>query len=362
MKCFNCKNKINIFDNRCENCNNKNYLRDLLFGFFIGVNLLIIFLLISYFSEDFYFNNNKMLTSENHFIDKDGYYTIVKHDNFYKAVNIKNKDMAYKLIIQDSLKQKNNCNSEIKKIEDDIINNYGIKAVNFCEMNLDLANEVKEVFKVIYDEYPLARGYLTNATLRNYSEDDEEVIASFNPTTFFASSDTISSYPWVYKTQIFLNASYFLNSKKLENAVINSGRSGYFPPNTTRYSFVAHELGHYLSFVSLINSYKEKNISFVKKNDYKKLYKIINDFNNGKFAREILIEAFNNYKIDYKDNILSFDQWRATISLYAVSKDENGKYIYDESIAEAFHDYFLNKDSASLASKYIVSVLKNKLS
>ena len=35
--------------------------------------------------------------------------------------------------------------------------------------------------------------------------------------------------------------------------------------------------------------------------------------------------------------------------------------IYDETIAEAFHDVYLNKDNAKDASKYIVSILKKKL-
>ena len=46
------------------------------------------------------------------------------------------------------------------------------------------------------------------------------------------------------------------------------------------------------------------------------------------------------------------------LSKYALSKDESGKYIYDETIAEAFHDVYLNDDKASLPSKYIMRILK----
>ena len=35
--------------------------------------------------------------------------------------------------------------------------------------------------------------------------------------------------------------------------------------------------------------------------------------------------------------------------------------IYDETIAEAFHDVYLNGDNATPASIYIVRVLKQKL-
>ena len=42
-------------------------------------------------------------------------------------------------------------------------------------------------------------------------------------------------------------------------------------------------------------------------------------------------------------------------------KDSNGYYIYDETIAEAFHDYYLNGTDAAPASLVIVDVLKSKL-
>ena len=58
---------------------------------------------------------------------------------------------------------------------------------------------------------------------------------------------------------------------------------------------------------------------------------------------------------------IGFDEWRATISKYAVTKDNSGKYLYDETIAESFHDVYVNGDNAVDASKYIVAVLKSRL-
>ena len=43
-------------------------------------------------------------------------------------------------------------------------------------------------------------------------------------------------------------------------------------------------------------------------------------------------------------------------------KNNNGEYIYDETIAEAFHDYYINRDNAKEVSKEIVKVLKKYLS
>ena len=71
-------------------------------------------------------------------------------------------------------------------------------------------------------------------------------------------------------------------------------------------------------------------------------------------------EAYNNYKKDTNTS-LTLDEWRATISSYAVAKDNSGDYIYDETIAEGFHDVYLNGDNAKDASKYVVDVLKKKL-
>ena len=59
---------------------------------------------------------------------------------------------------------------------------------------------------------------------------------------------------------------------------------------------------------------------------------------------------------------IPLDEWRATISDYAVTKNNDGEYIYDETIAEAFHDCYLNGSNAKPASRMIMKVLNTKLS
>ena len=71
-------------------------------------------------------------------------------------------------------------------------------------------------------------------------------------------------------------------------------------------------------------------------------------------------EAHENFKKDTGSNI-DLDVWRETISSYAVAKDNSGNYIYDETIAESFHDVYLNGETAADASKYVVAVLKKYL-
>ncbi len=285
--------------------------------------------------------------------------TSIVYDNQYKKQTVlKSVDDVYKMIVTDSLKQKNNCSAEVVVIENEIITNYGIRAVNLCEMETDFAEELRDVIKYIYEEYPSARNYMTNITLANV-DSDATFMAAFMPIFTFATSNTSSGYPVGIKTQIILNAKFFLNPSKIDSSVSYGTKSGYFPPNATRSSTVAHEFGHYLSYIALLNHYNNGSLTFVK-NSNSKLMPIYNDFNEGNFSYDIINEAYLKYK-QSADSNMSFDEFRASISKYAVAKDGEGNYIYDETIAEAFHDCYLNGDNAQLASKLIIGVLLSYL-
>lgn len=285
--------------------------------------------------------------------------TSIVYDNQYlKMMTFSSENDVRKLIIADSVKQKDNCPANIIKIENEIVDNYGITAVNFCEMSEELASELRNVIKDIYNRFPSARNYLTNITIANVGE-QYTYIAAFMPSFSFATSNTSTNFPIAVKTQIILNASLFLNESKLENSVERSSKSGYFPPNATRSSTVAHEFGHYLSFVALSNKYQVKRLNFVKYSQYNTLASIIEDFDNGDFSYDLLNEAYQEYIKEYPNT--SFDGFRKSISRYAMAKDSSGLYIYDETIAEAFHDVYLNGDNAKPASKYIMKVLESKL-
>ena len=345
------------------NSKNNKY-KELINGIIVGLFfVLIISIIVILKSNDFYYSIKKdnsigKLEVENELDNK--YRTIIVHDNTYTGVSISNSEEARKLIEKDSTKQKSTWNKDIVKLENKIIKDFNITAVNLCEMDYDFASELYNVLNKIYSEYPSVRGYMTNISLRNSTVQNEKVIAAFTPTFEFAKSDTYSSYPWIYKTEILLNSSYFLNQEKLNSTVSDASITGHFPPNATTYSPVAHELGHYLSFVALLNYYKTNSILLVDKSDSEKIYKITYDYAKGVYSKKIVDEAYSNYKKD-GNNKIDFNTWRRSISSYAVSRDNNGKYIYDETIAEAFHDTYLNGDNAKDASKYIVKVLKNKL-
>ena len=345
-------------------------------GVSVGLSVLIIivfFILIFgnsryYFSTDVY-DNNEINNNNNNEINntnesktaqkKGKYSTIINTDNTYSGMKIKNVNDAYELIVEDSVNQKYSTSNEIKDIENEIIDKYGITAVNLCELGVEFAREIENVFEKVYNEYPSVRGHLTNLSLVNASI-SESYIAAFMPVFNFATSDSSSGYPWVIKTQVLLNTTYFLNTERLEVSVIDSSNSGHFPPNTTRYSPVAHELGHYLSFLAMMKYYNVDSILLIDNTNIKNLNKIYEDFAKGTFSLLMIEEAYNNYKKDTNTS-LTIDEWRATISDYAVARDNKGEYIYDETIAEAFHDVYLNEDNARDASKYVISVLKKHL-
>lgn len=346
--------------------NNKNII---IIGITIAIIFIIIAVVVVYSLEtdnksDYYFNNEVIGETETAQSNistttstKGKYKTAIITDNVYYGISVRNVEEANKLISQDSIDQKkSDYSKEIIKIENDIMQKYNITAVNLKEMDVDFAKELENVIKTIYTEYPGARGYLTNLTLTNLDMSEASVIALFSPSFMFGTSNTSSTRPWVIKTQIQLNAKYFLNQERIETTVEASAKAGHFPKNASKYSPVAHELGHYLSFIALMNHYNTKSIVVVNDNQVQNYYAILKDFGNGTFSKLMLDEAYENYK---KDNgYIDFDEWRGQISKYALAKDDAGDYIYDETIAEAFHDVYLNNNNANNVSKYIVKVLK----
>lgn len=384
--CNKCGNLL-VDDNKKDNnidkvknnlLNNFNKLNLKQKNIFIGVSAGVITIILLFLVSSILNNSSKYYFDEKKIEDGDGnvenlnktdgtinskkkskYATSVVYDNTYSGITVKNDKEAYDLIVKDSIEQKKNCPSEINKIEEEITKKYGINAVNLCELDINFAKELVNVLKVLYDEYPIARGIITNLTLVNGSLKNN-YIAAFMPVFLFGTTDSDSTYPWVIKTQILLNSSYFLNQERLKTSVIDSSKSGHFPPNATIYSPVAHEFGHYLSFLSLMKEYQEKKILIINDNNINNLNLILDDFSSGKHSLDMITEAYNKYKNKVGTD-LQLDQWRGTISQYALAKDNSGNYIYDETIAESFHDVYLNKENAKDASKYIIDVLKSRL-
>lgn len=381
MRCPKCNEEIKKEYKHCLKCgymlNKNNPLKMILIGilFGVGASFLGILIVNLFMPSNKYYFRDKVLDEigiessitgdicerKDGTIDttKSSTTTSIVSDNTYVCEELDNEEMATKLIKEDSIAQKDNCSEEILEIEETFIKKYGITAVNLCEMDVEFASELEKVFGKIYNEYPKARGYLTNISLKNETIFRSGVIASFLPIFSFADINS-SDYQLVIKTQMFLSSSYFLNPEKLKSATMDASNSGHFPKNATIYSPVAHEMGHYLSFIALLKDFDVSSILLIDTNHYSSLSEIGIASKSGDFSLSMLEEAYKNYQQDTKDSI-SFDEWRGQISNYALAKDNGGNYIYDETVAEAFHDVYLNGDNATSASKYIVAVLKEKL-
>lgn len=309
-------------------------------------------------------NSSSVYISEEHIKEEDPTIkarekglTVIETDHVY-YISLNNDSKASKKIIEDSVNQKDKCPKEIVEIENRIVKNYGVTAVNLCEMEKPLALEIEKVVKRIYEEYPTSHGYLTNLSLIN--PDANGYIACFMPFFSFTFPEGDETFPVTNKTQVLLNTTYFLDVSFYEKAMKNSVASGHFPKGANTSSAVAHELGHYLSFITLLKRYNVDSVLIERNENIQSIIQITKDFSSGENSLEMIKEAYNNYKNKYNSNI-SIDEFRSSISGYAVAKDNTGEYIYDETIAEAFHDYYLNGANASKASLEIVKVLNERL-
>ena len=357
-------NNYNINYNRGRINQNNNNRKMILGGLGFGTTIVIIaFIVISMNSNNNYYfdtsngynNDTTGQTTTSTPVKRGTYSTAIVYDNTYTGIKIESSYDAKKLIEKDSVDQKSKCPSGIKQVEDSIISKYGITAVNLCEIDVDFAKEIAKVFEKVYNEFPGARGNLTNLSIVNASMGDD-YIAAFMPALGFAEYNDV----YVFKTLLVLNSEYYLNEERLANGVKMSSQSGHFPKNATKYSPVAHELGHYLSFLALLKHHNFKSMLIIHNSDGYIYQEIVTDFNRGDFSLSMIKEAYEKYKKEV-GTTKSLDEWRSTISAYAMAKDKYGKYIYDETIAEAFHDVYLNGNNAADASKYIVAVLKSKL-
>lgn len=292
-----------------------------------------------------------------------GYNTsLMRTDNKYNRKNISTHKEAIEFIKKDFSEQELYCFSEydVSIIENKIEKNYSIPSVSFCDISLEETKKIQNVIDRMYSLFPNIKGALTNITITN-ADTNSEYIAHFQPMYQFVNiNENINSYNKVNKTQILLNSYYFLNEDIMSKPVESIVGENWYVKDATWESTIAHELGHYISFVSLLKKNSIDNITLVTKENKNTIDNILNDFNSGLYSTTLVMEALTNYNNKYKTNI-TLKEFASTISKYAASVDKNGNLIADETIAEAIHDYYLHGNNIKETSKEIVSVIKSKL-
>lgn len=280
--------------------------------------------------------------------------TLLKTNNTYENIKIDSLEEAQEQIYNDFDNQFYLCKNdiEIKRMEYDLETKYDITSINFCDLSEEKVSKISQVIEKIYELFPNIKGSLTNITLTN-SLSQGDYVAYFQPRyEFINSNQDINSFNKVNKTQILLNSYYFLNDKINEIDLEKYVKDAYLE------STIAHELGHYITFKSLLNSYNLDSITFVTNNNEAKINEVINSFDA--YCDNVLNIALLRYNNKYNIN-LDLNSFALNISKYAGTKDENNKLIASETIAEAIHDYFLHESNLKKESQEIIEVIKENL-
>ncbi len=276
--------------------------------------------------------------------------SLLKSDNIYNNRKITSDYDAVNSIIYDSDSEAWLCSYDKKviDIEKRLEKEYGILSVSFCDISYEEAQEIENIISGTMNLFPNSYGYLTNITLSN-SKEMGDYVAYFQPLyRFINGSSDSNKYNKVNKTQILLNSYYFLNTDKTRSIIDEKYNSGYYVKGGSMESLVAHEIGHYISFVTLLRSKGIENVRFEEKNRLDEIDSLVN---SGEYSKEIVEEALSG---------ASMDKECKKISQYAC-QSVNGNYIYDEMIAEAVHDFYVNRTNATDISKKIVDILRSRL-
>ncbi len=383
MKCIHCEAEIESDDNFCPKCGHwtphgYDFLKDqtniemiahgesikqsnrlvlLMSLFVIGCLTFTIMMFIR--GESLFLPFSYLKKQWNNYMY--GYNTsAIKTDNKYDKIEINTYEDAISFIKKDFQKQTFICreDNELFKIEDELEKNYQIPNVVFCDMPYEEASKIKKVIDRMYFLFPNIEGALTNITITNASH---EYIARFQPMYQFVNiEEDITKYNKVNKTQILLNSYYFLNEEMLDNSIQSTVGENWYVEDATWESSIAHEIGHYISFVLLLKENKLANITLVNSSNYQSITNVLNSFEKGNYQQDILNTALNNYNTRYNTK-LDLTEFALTISRYASEKDDNGNLIYDEIIAEAIHDYYLHDDNMQSSSAEIIKIIKEML-
>lgn len=385
MKCIKCESEIENDDNFCWKCGywtrkGEIFLKDnsnvnkilngeavkqdekltILMGLLgIGSILFIIMMIIQgndLFKPFIYLKKQAMNYTY-------GYNTsMIKTDNKYSNEQVNNYEEALQFIKNDFKEQTWLCekNIEVTKIEYELGSKYNIPSVSFCDASYEVSLKIKNIIEEMYNLFPSIKGSLTNITITN-ANSKQEYIAYFQPLYQFINiNEDINSFNKVNKTQILLNSYYFLNNDMLKKDIGAVVGENYYVNDATWESTIAHEFGHYISFVILLKEQGLPNITFETSKNYSKINNIIEIFNRGTHSNDIVNEALQHFNTKYN---LDYDvkTFASSISNYATKENENGILIADETIAEAVHDYYLHRSNMKPSSKEIVEVLKRRM-
>ena len=112
--------------------------------------------------------------------------------------------------------------------------------------------------------------------------------------------------------------------------------------------------------MTLLKEYGLSNITLETNLNSSVINKVLEYFDSGSHSKNIVSNALNNYNLRYNSN-LTLEQFSLAISNYSGTKDKNGNIIFEETIAEGVHDYYLHGTNCKKESYEIIQVIKDKL-
>ena len=292
-----------------------------------------------------------------------GYATsIIKTENIYNDQIINDINEAKIFIKKDFSDQSWKCNHELETIQYQNIleQKHSIPAVSLCDVSSEEVINISNTINRIYELFPNIEGALTNISITN-AKTNSEYIARFQPMfQFVNTAEDFNEYNRINKTQILLNSYYFLNEKMLKKPVTEVVGNNWYVDDVTWESTIAHEFGHYITFVLFLREHNLDSIILVTKQNTEEISNLLSEFSTGSFSRKIINEAMNNYNSTYHTN-MNIQEFANSISNYAAFKDKNNNIIADETIAEAVHDYYLHGEDCSKSSLEIINIINKKL-
>ena len=238
------------------------------------------------------------------------------------------------------------------KYEESLIKKYGLYSANLCELSDEYLENLLLVFDYAYNEYPGIFDYAyTNQIL--YDANSKFSVSngySYSIALYGIFDSIIDKNGTNNRLGMLLNTTYFLDETYFEQTIIKSVASNHFPANANKYSPIIHELGHKLHYDLVFMKYGIDNFAIINDSNYEKAVKVYEDLNNEITTTEIIKKAIKNlYNVDAND----IKEYTKEISGYATVNS-------NEAIAEAVHDYYLNKENANVLSIEIVKVLKEE--
>lgn len=227
----------------------------------------------------------------------------------YISRNVINIELEKKYNVFDNVYE-----SKIKK--------YNIKQLKIENIDKKSLNNILDSMDKVYNDFPQIKGKI---------KEINEIIHPKGGINIQPQSD--GTYIMEINQKVFCKESI---AKKLYKEDV---KSNYHPKNSSYKDMGIHEAGHMVLNEILKKKYNDMNVIAI-------------DWNNNITSQEIINKAFNNLKIN---DMITKRRLIRNISIHSI------KYNASETIAEAFVDYYVNKDKSTKLSKSIINIMKGMI-